>query len=797
MIRRFDAHGAVGRHVSPFSVSGSLSLCLVFLLSTLSVQAQVAQDWVDVSAYQTGGVNDITAIQNAIDSLSGDAGTLYFPEGEYDLYSGLATGDDVLFCAPNVRFAFHDRAMLLVGNFSYNFDIELVAGARPLFDVGTRSFGTLVLGGANTQIFPQWFGVVADDDLPDNQGFQAALETLRHSPGLVHCNDITRPRRISTQTLVIPGGQYILDADEFGPEDERIALDLRPFFKSGWTIPEREKHTKGLEIDAQNALFTLKGDNFVAIQMGFHTKLNGSISLEWEDRDGDNTLPDILANGVTGVRFGKSGDLNTGAYIEHILVNDCAFGMVFTVDGCEDLRQIINGNTEFVACGTGCPEGQTCEIRCNSESGVYYNHVNHARLYRCGTGLLMRTSFSCNEENGKAARVNANHFDFLDVANSVQTGIEMDWANSNSFGFLELERNGMIVEGNSERGRGLWLKGQVSGVQVTGGWIEKNGWAKDAGTDREVNIQVAPGSDVSGLQVMARMTGMYKDPSSIDGAEGLGIFNDGSTLFMPNDTQMGSVRLNEARDMRSIRSDNGLNVVLRNRRNMEVQAEGDAFGTYLMSVDSSEKGHVSRGVHIPELMGESLLKPGRYPLNPTVWMPDFRWTLSPEATHLIIQDEEAKMLFRLRQDSGALYLPGNLSNDGGVNFRVGKGIHESYRFVVREYGSETFRDGDPLFEIDKSGMSIGQGTPIKKHMHEVLSDLTMDIAVDDIHIQAVTVTGAKPGDTVAVGLEGALGGLLISGSVVADDTVHVTIFNKRTSPFQPSGISLKVDVWQH
>ncbi|CAM2005034.1 hypothetical protein [Acanthopleuribacter pedis] len=797
MMNRSGVLGEIGRLFFPVSLVRVVSLCLFTFTTALQ-----AQDRLNLADFQTGATNDIAAIQSALDALGGLPGTLYFPEGEYDLYGSLSAGDKVTFCAPNARFAFHPGARLLVGDFEYNFDVILAVDARPLFDAEGRAFGTIRVGDTNGEIYPNWFGVVADDQLPDNKGFTAALDTLRYSPHFEHCDGSQAPRRMGMRTLVIPGGQYLLDSAEIRPEDDGIALDMRPYFKPGWTIQEREKHTKGLVIVAQNALFNLKGTDFVAIQMGFHTKLNGTLSLEWDNGSGDDNTPQEIAgvgtgggNGITGVRFGKSGDLNTGAYIENIFINDCEFGMVFTVDGCQNLRQTVNGETVTRDCDEGCETGCS-EWRCNPESGVYYNHVNHARMVRCGTGLIMQTTFTCNQENGKAARVNANHFDFLDISTSVRTGIKMDWANSNSFSFLELERNGMITEDYSARGRGFLLEGQVSGLQVAGGWIEKNGWDRLNATDQEVNIEVVEGADASGLQILARMTGMYKTPSSIQGAEGLGIYTDGSTLYMPEDTHMGSVRLNEARDMRSIRSDNGLNVVLRNRRNMEVKAEGEGL-KYLLSVDSSEAGHVSRGVHIPELLGETLLKPGRNPFEPTEWMPDYRLILDSDATHMLIQNEDNRLLFRMRTDSGGLYLPGNLTVDGGLNFRVGKTGHPSYRFVIREYGGDDGKDGDPIVEVDPSGMAIGQGTPIKKHMHHVAAGLSPSIEADAVHTETFTVTGAMPGDTVAVGVDGAVGGLLISGAVTGENTVTVTFFNKTGATWAPATTTVKVDVWQH
>lgn len=793
MFRRFGTQSGMGRFVSSSAVVRGALLCLFTLLGTMPSQAQVAHDWHDVSAYQNGGVNDITAIQNAIDALGGQPGTIYFPAGDYDLYSSLAAGDLVSFQAPQARFTFHDQARLLVGDFDYNFDVALAADARPLFDAENRAFGRISVGVANATLYPNWFGVVADDLLPDNKGFKAALESLRLSPYFDRGGAPAEVARTSTLRLVIPGGRYLLDGAQMTADDAGIALDMRPFFQPGWTIEQREKNSRGLLIEAQNALFTLKGTDFVAVQMGFHTKLTGSLSLEWQGAGAEPTVDEVASNGITGVRFGRSGDLNTGAYIEHVFINDCQYGMVFTVDGCQNLKQVVGGSTQIVACGEVCEEG--CEeMRCNPESGAYYNHVNHARIYRCSTGLTMRTSFSCDEQNGKAARVNANHFDFLDISNCIETGIEMDWANSNSFGFLELERNGMITEDNATRGRGFWLKGQVSGLQVAGGWIEKNGWDRSAGTNQEVNIQVASGAEPTGLQIMARMTGMYKTPSSIDGAQGRGIYTDGSTLYLPNDTHMGSVRLNEARDMRSIRSDNGLNVVLRNRNNLEIKPEGES---YLFSIDSSPEGDQTRGVHIPELLGETRLKPNRNPFDSSSWLEDFRLTLAPETSHLIVQNDADRLLLRLRRDSGSLYVPGNVSVDGGLNFRVGKGLHESYKFVVRAYGSDAAKDGDPIVEIDKSGMSIGQGQAIKKHLHQELANLEFSVAADAVVTQDVTIAGAMPGDTVAVGVEGAVGGLLISAAVVDANLVMVTIYNKSGAAWDVTNASLKVDVWQH
>ncbi len=791
MMSCFGTQSGMGRYASAASVVRVVLLCLSTLLFTMSSQAQEAQDALDVTTFQTGGANDITAIQNAIDALGGQPGAIYFPAGYYDLYSSLSTGDLVSFIAPNARFLFHDQAMLLVGDFDYNFDLQLDVGARPLFKAEDRRFGRISVGVANAHIYPNWFGVVADDQLADNKGFNAALDSLRLSPYFDRSGEADEVNRGATLSLVIPGGRYILDAAEMTAEDEGIGLDLRPFFQPGWTIEQREKNSYGLLIEAENALFALKGTDFVAVQMGFHTKVTGSLTLAWEG--GDNTPAEVASNGVTGVRFGRSGDLNSGAYIEHIFINECQFGMVFTVDGCQNLRRTVDGVRETLECGEVC-ETDCDTWRCNPESGVYYNHVNHARIYRCATGLTMRTSFTCDEANGKAARVNANHFDFLDIANSVETGIEMDWANSNSFSFLELERNGMITENNATRGRGFWLKGEVSGLQVAGGWIEKNGWDQSAATNQEVNIQLGPNANASGLQIMARMTGMQKEPSSVAGAEGLGLYTDGGTLYMPTDTKMTSVRLNEARDMRSIRSDNGLNVVLRNRKNMEVKPEGES---YLFSVDSSPAGHPTRGVHIPELLGELSLKPNRNPFDPSTWLEDFRLTLAPETSHFLIRNDADRLLLRLRSDSGGLYVPGNVTVDGGLNFRVGKGLHESYKFVVRAYGGDEAKDGDPILEIDKSGMSIGQGQAIKKHLHQELAGLNMSLDVDAVCTHEVTVTGAMPGDTVAVGMEGAVGGLLISGSVVGDNQVMVTIFNKSDEAWNVTDVRLKVDVWQH
>jgi hypothetical protein len=72
------------------------------------------------------------------------------------------------------------------------------------------------------------------------------------------------------------------------------------------------------------------------------------------------------------------------------------------------------------------------------------------------------------------------------------------------------------------------------------------------------------------------------------------------------------------------------------------------------------------------------------------------------------------------------------------------------------------------------------------------------IVNDAVASVTVTVTGAAVGNTVAVGFTPAApAGVLLAGSVTADDVVTVTAFNRSGGTWTPGAGTIRADVWQH
>lgn len=95
-------------------------------------------------------------------------------------------------------------------------------------------------------------------------------------------------------------------------------------------------------------------------------------------------------------------------------------------------------------------------------------------------------------------------------------------------------------------------------------------------------------------------------------------------------------------------------------------------------------------------------------------------------------------------------------------------------------------------------LAIGSGATITKHLSATVSWNPASVADGATASTVVTVTGAAPGNTVAVGFNVAVpAGALLVGAVTAPDTVTVTLLNKTGAALDLGTGTLRADVWQH
>jgi carbon monoxide dehydrogenase subunit G len=95
-------------------------------------------------------------------------------------------------------------------------------------------------------------------------------------------------------------------------------------------------------------------------------------------------------------------------------------------------------------------------------------------------------------------------------------------------------------------------------------------------------------------------------------------------------------------------------------------------------------------------------------------------------------------------------------------------------------------------------LAIGGGTNIAKYLSATTTWNPGTVNNLISVAKSVTVTGASIGDPVTVGLSSLnLGGLLLSGTVMASNTVAVTLLNASGSAKTIANGTLRVGVWKH
>ncbi len=155
------------------------------------------------------------------------------------------------------------------------------------------------------------------------------------------------------------------------------------------------------------------------VEIGFNTTTVGLLVIDGQKSAGGH------AN-VTGIRFARHNGNNLDPCynntLDAVLVYDCNRGIHFASDG---------------------------------ESGVYFNHINSARVRECTTGVQLQTSA------GVLSKVNANSISNLSVS-GCSFGVDLNGATGNQFGQL-------TVEGCSSMN--LTVK-DVRSLYISGGFIE-------------------------------------------------------------------------------------------------------------------------------------------------------------------------------------------------------------------------------------------------------------------------------------------------------------------------------------
>ena len=98
----------------------------------------------------------------------------------------------------------------------------------------------------------------------------------------------------------------------------------------------------------------------------------------------------------------------------------------------------------------------------------------------------------------------------------------------------------------------------------------------------------------------------------------------------------------------------------------------------------------------------------------------------------------------------------------------------------------------------RGSLAWNGGAPIAKHLSSTASWEPPGVAHGSATGTTLTVPGASPGDTVAVGFSSGLPvGALLIGAVTAPDTVAVTLLNHTGRALQLSRGTLRADCWVH
>lgn len=134
----------------------------------------------------------------------------------------------------------------------------------------------------------------------------------------------------------------------------------------------------------------------------------------------------------------------------------------------------------------------------------------------------------------------------------------------------------------------------------------------------------------------------------------------------------------------------------------------------------------------------------------------------------------------------------------GAVGKVAQWVNANGSLLYSTVGSPA-NENDGQFVLYKDGsLSWGGGAKIRKHLSGTFNWTPVSVTNGKITSTKITVQGAIIGDTVSVGFSKVTkAGIMLSGSVTANNEVTVTLFNQSGSSFNPGAGVLRVDVWQH
>lgn len=137
-----------------------------------------------------------------------------------------------------------------------------------------------------------------------------------------------------------------------------------------------------------------------------------------------------------------------------------------------------------------------------------------------------------------------------------------------------------------------------------------------------------------------------------------------------------------------------------------------------------------------------------------------------------------------------------LGNNWGVSPATGLD-DAGNKCIILTTGGTTALYRDFKSGLNVTGLEIGGGTTIDKHISVTTAWDPGAISAAATESKTVTVTGAALGNTAVASFSKDITGFLISAAVTATDTVTVTLYNTTGAPINLASGTVRVDIWQH
>jgi hypothetical protein len=182
---------------------------------------------------------------------------------------------------------------------------------------------------------------------------------------------------------------------------------------------------------------------------------------------------------------------------------------------------------------------------------------------------------------------------------------------------------------------------------------------------------------------------------------------------------------------------------------------------------------------------------------------------NPKAQHRGVEiGSPGKTVYGTQLDARMADLPGGaflFTNEGGSS-KIKALIYQTSGVPYRGSPSRTSLlelvvngiEGGSATVFPRGPLSWNGGTPILKHLSGTASWEPPGVAHGSATGTTVTVPGASPGHTVAVGFSQAVPvGALLVGAVTAPDTVGVTLLNQTGRTLRLPAGTLRADCWVH